>query len=248
MSLQNVTNINVDFYDKKYILINAKQYDRNSRFLSVTCYNRGEVFHINSGEHSAYIRCKKPDNHSVFNFCEINNKGKIIVELTEQMLASNGICYADLVIVNKGNASVDASTGEIITIDNASILSSMTFCIDVSETAVENSEIESTYEVNILNETLEEYEANYKEVIRTAKSWAVGGTGTRSNENTDNAKYYAELALQNAYGGDSIVTGIKCTNDTSYRKGQVTISADNVGAISTKDIATVSEVKSYLSI
>lgn len=248
MALQSVTNISVDFCSKKYILINAKQYDKNSRLLSITCYNNGQYFPVNASTHSAYIRYKKSDEHSVFNFCEINRKGEILVELTEQMLASDGICYADLVIVNKGDAEVDTNTGEIITIDNASILSTMTFCIDVSETAVENAEIESSYEFNVLNETLQKYEANYKNVVQTSKSWAVGGTGIRSGEDTDNAKYYAELALKNAFGGESIVTGVKGSNETDYRNGQVTITAYNVGAIPTTDIATVDEVKAYLGI
>ena len=248
MALQSITNINVDFYDKKYILVNAKQFDNNSRFLSVTCYNHGDIFPINSGEHSAYVRYKKSDNHSVFNFCEINRKGNILIELTEQMLASDGICCADLVIVNKGDASVDPDTGEIVNIDNSSILSTMTFYIDVTETAVENSEIESTHEFNVLNETLAKYEADYQNVVKTSRSWAIGGTGTRDGEDENNAKYYAELALKNAYGGDSIVTGIKCTNDADYRNGKVTISAENVGAVSVLDIATVDEVKSYLGI
>ena len=254
MALQITTNINVDFYDKKYILINAKQFDKKSRLLSVTCYNHGEAYPINASEHSAYIRYKKSDNNSVFNFCDIDRFGKIKIELTEQMLAAEGICYADLVIVNKGDAKVDSDTGEIVAIDNASILSTMTFCIDVSETAVENSDIESSYEFNVLNETLEKYEADYKEVVKTAKSWAVGDTGIRTDEDTNNAKYYAELALKNAYGGDSIVTGIKCTNDATYRNGQVTISAYNVGAIPVgtavliEDVATTNEVKNYLGI
>ena len=198
MSLKTVTNIDVDFYDKKYILINAKQYDKNSRFLSITCYNHGEIYPINSGEHSAYIRYKKADNNAVFNFCEIDRKGKITVELTEQMLASDGICYADLVVVNKGSANVDAETGEIIAIDNASILSTMILHIDVTGTAVENSDIESTYEFNGFNAALEKAEAEYTEVILATKSWAVGGTDTRENEDYDNAKYYYEQSLNNA--------------------------------------------------
>lgn len=197
MALQSITNINVDFCDKKYILINAKQLDKKSRFLSVTCYNHGEIYPINSGEHSAYIRYKKPDNYSVFNFCEIDRKCNVLVELTEQMLATSGISYVDLVIVNKGSASVDENTGEIVAIDNAAILSTMTFCIDVTETAVDNSEIESSYEYNGLNEALEKAEAEYTEVIMTSKSYAVGNAGgIRENENTDNSKYYSELASQ----------------------------------------------------
>lgn len=199
MSLQSITNINVDFYDKKYILINAKQHDRNSRFLSVTCYNHGELFALNSAQHSVYIRYKKSDEHSVFNFCEITNEGKVLVELTEQMLASDGICYADLVIVNQGKAKVDADTGEIVEISSGAILSTMTFCIDVSETAVENSNIESSYEYNGLNEALIKAEAEYAEVIRMAKSYAEGDAGgIRENEDVKNAKYYYEQSLMNA--------------------------------------------------
>lgn len=203
MALQTITDINIDFYDKKYILINAKQYDKKSRFLSITCYNHGELYHINASEHSAYVRYKKSDNNSVFNFCEIDRKGKIIVELTEQMLVSDGICYADLVIVNKGNANVDTETGEIVAIDNAGILSTMTFCIDVSETAVDNSEIESSYEYNGLNKALEDAQAEYSKVIRMAKSYAVGGTEERVGENTDNAKYYYEQAKINATNAET---------------------------------------------
>ena len=198
MALQITANINVDFYDKKYILINAKQYDRNSRFLSVTCYNRGELFHINSSEHSAYIRYKKSDNNSVFNFCEIDRKGKIIIELTEQMLASDGICDADLVIVNKGDADVNTETGEIIEIINAPILSTMPIYIDVVENPITNSEIESSYEFNLVNTTLENYWADYEDVMKTSKSWAVGNTGVRDGENTNNSKYYSEQSATSA--------------------------------------------------
>ncbi len=220
MALQSITNINIDFYDKKYILINAKQYDKNSRFLSVTCYDHGEVYHVNSSEHSAYIRYKKSDEHSVFNFCEINHKGKILVELTEQMLASEGICCADLVVVNKGGANVDPDTGEIVSIDNASILSTMTFYIDVSETAVENSEIESSYEYDGLNTALEKAEAEYTEVIRLSKSYAVGGTGERVNEDTDNAKYYYEQSKKNAVNTETYMNA--ASNSADIAKGYAT--------------------------
>lgn len=245
MAIQTTTNIDVDFYDKKYILINAKQLDKKSRFLSVTCYNKGEPF-IVSAQHSAYIRYKKADEHSVFNKCTID-KGKVIVELTEQMLAASGICYADLMIIDGGSPNIN-NDGEIVGIENSSILSTMTFCIDVSETAIDNAEIESKYEINFLDETLDRLEADYERVIKLARSWAVGGTGERTDENTNNAKFWADEALKNALGQTSVVTGIKCANDTDYRNGQVTINAYNVGAVSTNDVATVSEMKNFLGI
>lgn len=245
MALESIVNIDVDFYDKKYILINAKRLDRSSRFFSITCYNQGNVVSIDG--YTAYIRYKKADGYAVFNFCKID-KNKIVVELTEQMLASDGICVADLVIVENGQAEVDVNTGEIININNTSILSTMPIYIDVIDVAANNSNIESTYEVNMLNETLQKYEADYQDVVKTAKSWAVGGTGSRNDEDTNNAKYYAELALENAFGGDSIVAKIKGSNESNFRSGEVIISAENVGAVSTENIANVNEVKGFLGI
>lgn len=197
--LQTTTNVNIDFYDKRHILINAKQLDRDSRFLSITCYSHGELYSLNSGEHAAYVRYRKADNYGVFNNCDINNSGKIIVKLTEQMLAADGICYADLVIVNKGEAEVNPNTGEINElIANASVLSTMTFCIDVSEVPVANSDVESTHEFILLNENLGKYWADFEDVMKTSKSWAVGDTGVRDNENTDNSMYYARQSSNSA--------------------------------------------------
>ena len=199
MALQNITDISVDFYDKKYILINSKQFDKNSRFLSVTCRNRGNDIPINSGEHAAYIRYRKADENGVFNECQIDRKGKVLVELTEQMLASDGMCCADFVLVNKGDAKIDVDTGEILYIDNASILSSMVFYIDVSEVAVNNLQIESSYEYDGLNTALQKAEAEYKEVIQLSRSYAIGNADRiRENEDYDNAKYYYEQSLINA--------------------------------------------------
>ena len=197
MSLQSIININVDFYDKKYILINAKQLDKGSRFLLVSCYNHGTPFSLDYASQSAYIRYKKADDYSVFNLCKINSDGKILVELTEQMLAVAGISTADLIIVNKRMADVDEDSLEVI-VKNAEILSTMTFFIDVSEIATENSEIESSYEYSGLNDTLAKANADYDKVIKWARSYATGDGGVRYNEATDNAKYYYEQSLENA--------------------------------------------------
>ena len=202
MNLQSITNINVDFYDKKYILINAKQLDKGSRFLLVTCYNHGTPFTLDYTSQSAYIRYKKADDYSVFNLCEINSDGKILVELTEQMLSTAGICTADLVIVNKRIADVDEDTLEVI-VKNVEVLSTMTFHIDVSEIAAENSEIESSYEYSGLNETLANANAEYSKVIKWARSYATGDGGVRYNEETDNAKYYCEQSSKSASNADA---------------------------------------------
>ena len=195
MALQTTTNINVDFYNKEYIMINAKQYDSSSRLITITCYENGKLFNLNASKHSAYIKYRKADGNGVLNNCKINYKGEVLVELTEQMLAADGICYVDLTIINKGHALVDVETGNIIAVDDTPILSTMAFCVNVYETVVDNSEIESSYEYDGLNDLLQRAEADYTEVVRLSKSYAVGNAGgIRDGEDTDNAKYYCEQA------------------------------------------------------
>lgn len=65
-----------------------------------------------------------------------------------------------------------------------------------------------------------------------SKSYAVGGTGTRTGEDTDNAKYYNEQA-QKALSEmqKSQVTGVKGNEETEYRTGEVNITAENIGAV-----------------
>lgn len=230
MALQITTNINVDFYDKKYIMLNAKQHDDNSRWIAITCYSNGDLFNLSNNQHTAYIRYKKADGNGVLNSCRINHKGEVLVELTEQMLAADGICYVDLIIVNKGSAIVNIDTGEIITVDGSAILSTMAFCINVYEAAVDNSLIESTYEyeTNALNDILEKANADYKEVVQLAKSYAVGDAeNIRENENFDNSKYYSRLSRSYAIGDADGVRDGEDADNAKYYSEQSANSANN---------------------
>lgn len=252
MNLQSIINIDVDFYDKKYILVNAKQLDKGSRFLLVTCYNHGTPFSLDSASQSVYIRYKKADDYSVFNLCEINNDGKILVELTEQMLAVAGICEADLVIVNKRIADVDKDTLEVA-VKNAEVLSTMTFFIDVSEIAAENSEIESSYEYNGLNKALAEANAEYSTVIKWARSYATGDGDVRDNEETDNAKYYYEQSLNNASNASQSEINAKTsetnakTSETNAAKSESSALTSANNALTYMNNAKNSETASALS-
>ena len=65
-----------------------------------------------------------------------------------------------------------------------------------------------------------------------SQSYAVGGTGTRTGEDTDNAKYYNEQA-QKALSEmqKSQVTGVKGNNETNFRTGNVNLTSDDVGSV-----------------
>ena len=240
MALQIIANINVDFYDKKYIMINAKQYDSASRWVTITCYNQGNIFDLNSNKHSVYVKYRKADGNGVLNSCRINHKGEVLVELTEQMLAAGGICYVDLVIVNKGSAIVNIDTGEIITIDDSPILSTMAFCVNVYEASVDNSEFESSYEYNGLNDLMQKAEAEYTEVIQLSKSYAIGNAGgIRDNEDLDNSKYYCEQA--------SISASNAKTSEENALTSEQNAKASETNASTSEANAKISETNASIS-
>ena len=204
-------NIDIDLYNKKYIAITAKQYDANSRYLLFTCYNQGNVFFLNSGN-CAFIRYRKPDDLGVFNQCTITPDGKILVELTEQMLSCPGHCEADILIVDK-QENIVAGDGGSIQVKDGGVISTMNFCINIMEAPLEHSEIESSYEFNALNDLIVKSTKDYTYIIDQAKasetaasdsadmsrsyalqsqSYAMGTGSVRQDEEVNNAKYFYE--------------------------------------------------------
>lgn len=188
MNLEVIKELKIDFYNTKYITINAKQYDIASRYILITCYNQGTVFPINNISNSAYIRYRKADDFGAFNTCEVTEDGKVLVELSPQMLAVAGRCYADLIVVDNTDVEINSTTNEVI-VKNANVISSMTFCIDVSEAAFDNMIIESSDEFNALNELLVKANADYTAVIAFCREMA-----ERAKESEENAKASANNA------------------------------------------------------
>ena len=66
-----------------------------------------------------------------------------------------------------------------------------------------------------------------------SKSYAIGGTGTRTGENTDNSKYYYEQSkgIYDNFNSAGNVTGVKGNAESSYRSGNVNLTPENIGAV-----------------
>ena len=213
MSLKAIKQINIDFHDSKYISINAKQYDRRSRFVLATCYNNGIIFPLDNTSHRAYIRYRKADDLGVFNSCKITNDGKILIELTEQMIAVVGKCYADLVILENNPIEIVENTGELIVDESDSILSSMILCVNVIETAFDNTEIESSYEYNALNELLIKATEDYSYVMKACKISEENAklSETNAKESEDNAEVSEKNAKRYETNAQTYATDAKAS-------------------------------------
>lgn len=122
--------------------------------------------------------------------------------------------------------SVDSNGKVSATIKNGSITESMLETGYLANIKVEVAKAEAS----ATQAQSSEASSDYNEKL--SQSYAIGLSGIREGENTDNAKYYNEQA-QEALSKmqDAQVTGVKGNNETEYRKGEVNITAENIGAV-----------------
>lgn len=168
---QTTAKITLDLYTKNVVSVNAKQYDNQTRYIEITCVENGIVFTVDKSIMSAFIRFKKPDDNGVFNEVEITSDGKLKIELTEQMLSASGRAIADVFLLRKVFTSNEKPTDiDDIYKVNAPIISIMDFYINITPTALNHSQIESSYEFNALTNALAQIDFNNKKVVELDKT------------------------------------------------------------------------------
>lgn len=213
--LQITKKITLDFQNKNIVSVNAKQYDKESRYIEITVINQGSLYAIDKNSVTAFIRLKKPDSLGVFNSCQITDQGKILVELSEQCLSSPGKANADIVLVEKVFSSGQVSIDDINKL-NSPILSTMNFIVNITPTALDNSTIESSYEFNALNEALSQIDYNNKKVENLDKTLTNNENQRIQNENARKTNETNRVSAENKRQTDT-ADAIKKANEATSK-------------------------------
>lgn len=186
-------NITLDITFNDIKTINIKQYTKNSHILHITLTDKGIYFSVNKNELKCYFKMITPDKKHIFINAIINADGSISVFIPEKACLSHGNGKAELQLVDSRTESVFLS---------------MDLNVYIVSSVYENDGIISSDDFDALNKLLIDANKNYLYVMenaeasaKKAESYAVGGTGTRTGENTDNAKYYKEQA--NSYSNNA---------------------------------------------
>lgn len=154
-----------------YEYLTVAQYDAETIFnISITKY--GEPYNID--DMGAIFTMKKQDGHIIVNACDVTNN-VITVNSTYQMTFYAGKIPFQIVLYS-----------------GTDILSSITGTLLVVESPSENDGGESVDEYSIIQQI------SYYSSL--AKSYAVGDTELRPDEDTDNAKYYYEISRDSVTG------------------------------------------------
>ena len=193
--MQYFQEIALDVFETNtYQYIEAKEGDSASRFLKITVTRNREPIKVDE-DTSVSFRAIKADGTSVLNPAMINSDGTITAELTDQTLACPGEVIADISLSKDG--SILSTLSFQIIVDKAPVGKQVTstneFLVLLEATRkAEDAAAAATKAANDANAAKDDIVAATEENANLAKSWAVGQTGKREGEDTDNAKYYAE--------------------------------------------------------
>lgn len=195
-------------------VVHVVQYDDTLPIVAVALTANGQAYTVPAGA-AVNVRMKKPDGTYVYNpaLGVSENAQTAYIAVTLQMTAMWGNAAPIVEIVVDGNV---AATG--------------TFTVIIDENPVPESAIESTDEFLTIQQLAAQVQAAAKIVsdneaaiqavadnvdsiqqaptaaanaaasATLAESWAVGGTGTREGENTNNAQYWCNQAQTIAQG------------------------------------------------
>lgn len=93
----NITNITVDLAtSNNFGIVKAVQGDRGTRWVHITLLDNQVEYDL--GKCYPVLRGTKPDDTTIFNKCTISEDNKIIVELTEQILAYPGMSVYEIAL------------------------------------------------------------------------------------------------------------------------------------------------------
>ncbi len=175
--------ISVDFLNHSYHTVQSKQLD-NSRYLICTLTENGIPRAVRPDE-IARLRLEKPDKTYVYNECETIEDGRILVTLTEQILAV------------KGKAQCDIQLTSI----NGIIYSTKNFIINIDSVPYPLDAIESSDEFDALNDIIAREEERIKIVEELEQTVTENEAVRNENENnritSENIRNTNETVRQN---------------------------------------------------
>ena len=227
MSVISPQKLSLDFNKNEVKIIGINQYDVNSRSVKITCTENGIPVIINSSTHTAQLKLMTSKNHMFLNrdCCEIQSDGTILVTFEQSMMYDAGKAAAQILITSNTNEGELLSTVQFGVVVRDSVFDDETYIKDYDEYS-ELSELltELRSAVAHVDEYVERAETAADESEDSAtlsQSYAVGGTGTRPGEDTDNAKYYSEHVGAEATESESWAvggTGTRTGEDTDNSK------------------------------
>lgn len=204
--------------------VHAIQYDNNKAYIVATVWNNGEQYKLTTDDTIAFV-CTKPDGHGINKEAFIDNEGRIIFPIGEQLTVVYGEFPAEFRIFS---VTYD-DEGEIIPVSKATT----SFMVWIEKSSLQNNTVISSDDFDTLTKLITEA----TEVIANANI-AIDNAITATS-NATNATHEAIVATNNA-------------NTATANANTATVNANNAAdraneAASNAEIATVDAIEATVN-
>ena len=177
MNLKTIQNLSIDFNQKGYKTINAKQYDKETRYVVVHCTDNGTFVPLDDTVY-ANARTMTADGRALLDPVTIQDDGTILLELDDTLLAAPGRAATQIDIYQSGTEKR---------------LTTMSFFINIEPSVYGDNAIIASDEFNALTELIKKVTKDYEYVIEESKKHA-----DNAKASEDNAAGFAANAASSA--------------------------------------------------
>ena len=202
MSIENVQKITLDFCRKNIQSVSVKQYDKNTRYLIVTCTENGKLVKLDKSSMTCRVKVLTPDDRASLDTCTILDDGTVKVPLTENVLFSSGVANAELMITSS---------------DENKRIGTMKFRVIIDSSVYGDERVISSDEFSALTELFEKADKDYTSVITEAKKSADAAkvSETNAKKSETNAKSSETNAASSASKAKTSETNAKASETNS---------------------------------
>ena len=202
MSIENVQKITLDFCRKNIQSVSVKQYDKNTRYLIVTCTENGKLVKLDKSSMTCRVKVLTPDDRASLDTCTILDDGTVKVPLTENVLFSSGVANAELMITSS---------------DESKRIGTMKFRVIIDSSVYGDERVISSDEFSALTELFEKADKDYTSVITEAKKSADAAkvSETNAKKSETNAKSSETNAASSASKAKTSETNAKASETNS---------------------------------
>ncbi len=215
MNLQTIQHLSIDFNQKGYKIINANQYDKETRAVVVHCTDNGTYVPLDNTVY-ANARTMTADGRALLDPATIQGDGTILLELDDTLLAAPGRAATQIDIYQNGTEKR---------------LTTMSFFINVEPSVYGDDTITASDEFNALTELIKKATKDYEYVIDESKKHAdnakvaednaansaadAANSASESSEYAASSQSFAAAAAQEATASENSANAAKISEDNA---------------------------------
>ena len=214
MSIENVQKITLDFCRNNIQSVSVKQYDKNTRYLIVSCTENGKFVKLDKSYMTCRVKVLTPDDRASLDTCTILDDGTVKVPLKENVLFSSGVANAELMITSS---------------DESKRIGTMKFRVIIDSSVYGDERVISSDEFSALTELIEKADKDYTSVITEAKKSAdaakMSATNAKTSEtNAKNSETNASSSATKAKASEEQSAINATASDNSQREALQSVS------------------------